>query len=87
MIFFKPDRIMAGVSSIEAEEVMRKLDNRFKGNLEGKAIATWGLSFKPNTDGMREAPSLVLIDSILKAAGIVQVFDSFAINEAKHYWR
>ncbi len=64
--------------------LFNKLNNRFQGNIEGKTIAMWGLSFKPNTDDMREVPSLVLVDSILKAGGNVQAFDPVAMKEARH---
>ena len=72
------------VNEYQKTVLFKKLNNRFQGNLKGKTIAMWGLSFKPNTDDMREAPSLVLVDSILKAGANVQAFDPVAINEAKH---
>lgn len=60
-----------------------KLNRHFQGELKGKTIALWGLAFKPGTDDMREAPSLVLIEK-LKAAGChVRAFDPVAINESK----
>jgi len=71
------------VNEYQKTVLFNKLNNRFQGNLKGKTIAMWGLSFKPNTDDMREAPSLVLIESILKAGGTVKAFDPVAINEAK----
>ena len=60
-----------------------KLNRHFEGELKGKTIALWGLAFKPGTDDMREAPSLVLIEK-LKAAGChVRAFDPVAINESR----
>ena len=51
--------------------------------LQGKRFAVWGLSFKPNTDDMREAPAVVVIDSLLKAGATVCAFDPEAIEECK----
>ena len=60
-----------------------KLNRYYQGELKGKTIALWGLAFKPGTDDMREAPSLVLIEK-LKAAGChVRAFDPVAMNESK----
>ena len=53
-------------------------------SLEGRTIALWGLSFKPETDDMREATSLVMIDLLRKAGAVVKVFDPVAIGECKH---
>lgn len=63
--------------------LFKKLLKQFNGNLEGKTIALWGLSFKPETDDMREAPSLVLIDKLLEAKAIVKVFDPVAMDECR----
>ena len=60
-----------------------KLYKHFNGELQGKTIALWGLAFKPGTDDMREAPSLVLIDKLLKAGCKVCAFDPVAIPEAQ----
>ncbi len=60
-----------------------KLYTYFKGNLKGKNIAIWGLAFKPNTDDMREAPSLVLINKLLQIGANVIAYDPVATEEAK----
>ncbi len=61
-----------------------KIVKRLGPDLSGKTIALWGLSFKPNTDDMREAPSLVLIDDLTKRGAKIVAFDPVAITEAKH---
>ncbi|RHJ49351.1 UDP-glucose dehydrogenase family protein [Bacteroides sp. AM10-21B] len=63
--------------------VFEKLNKAFNGNLKGKTIALWGLSFKPETDDMREAPALVVINELLKAGAKVKAFDPIAIEETK----
>ena len=54
----------------------------FKGELDGKCIAIWGLSFKPNTDDMREAPSRVLINALLAAGASIRAHDPEAMEVA-----
>lgn len=63
--------------------LFRKLANYFEGDLAGKVIAVWGLAFKPETDDIREAPSLVLIERLLEAGCRVQVYDPAAMKSAK----
>lgn len=63
--------------------LFRKVKTHFKGNLKGKKIAIWGLAFKPKTDDMREAPSLVIIDHLLKEGVEIVAYDPVAQNEAK----
>lgn len=58
-----------------------KLKDYFGGDLKGKRIALWGLSFKPETDDMREAPSLVIIDALVNAGAKVRVYDPVAMDE------
>jgi UDPglucose 6-dehydrogenase len=63
--------------------LFRKLQNYFGGDLKGRTIAVWGLSFKPRTDDIREAPSLVLIHSLLEAGAKVKVHDPVALENVR----
>lgn len=63
--------------------VFDKLLNAFGGDLKGKTIALWGLSFKPETDDMRESPALVVVDKLLQAGAVVKAFDPIAMEETK----
>ncbi|WP_319227631.1 UDP-glucose/GDP-mannose dehydrogenase family protein [Draconibacterium orientale] len=67
----------------QKEVLFNKLYKRFGGNLKGKKFAMWGLSFKPKTDDMREAPSLVIIEKLLKAGASVVGYDPVAMHEAE----
>lgn len=72
------------VNEMQKSVLFNKLYKVKGGDLNNKKIAVWGLSFKPDTDDMREAPSMVLINKLLEAGCIVQVFDPVAMPEAKH---
>jgi UDPglucose 6-dehydrogenase len=79
-------RVLKAVEEVNAYQkqvLFHKLERYFKSDLAGKTITIWGLSFKPNTDDMREAPSLVLIERLLQAGCKVRVFDPVAMPEAK----
>ena len=71
------------VNERQKEVLFDKLMKHFNGDIAGKSIAVWGLAFKPETDDMREAPSLILIDKIIAAGGNVKVYDPIAIEECQ----
>lgn len=71
------------VNEYQKTVLFKKLNDYYNGTLRGKTIALWGLSFKPKTDDLREAPSLVLINKLLEAGVRVRAYDPIAIDEAK----
>jgi UDPglucose 6-dehydrogenase len=80
-------RILEAVEDVNESQksvLFNKLTSSLGTDLSGKTFAMWGLSFKPNTDDMREAPSLVLIDKINAAGGRVVAYDPVAMPETKH---
>ena len=72
------------VNYAQKHVLTQKIVKRFGEDLSGKTIALWGLAFKPNTDDMREAPSLVLIEDLVKRGAKIVAFDPVALVEAKH---
>ena len=71
------------VNEFQKSILFHKLMNHYDGELEGKTVALWGLAFKPETDDMREATSLVTIELLLKAGCKVQVYDPVSMEECK----
>jgi len=76
-------KAVEAVNETQKSVLFRKLRKHFGDELHGKTIALWGLSFKAETDDMREATSLVVIDLLLKAGCTVRVFDPIAMTECK----
>lgn len=74
------------VNNRQKRRLFEKIEAHYKGELEGKIFALWGLAFKPETDDMREAPSRVLIDALLKAGASIQAYDPEAMNEAQRLY-
>lgn len=70
----------------QKQTLFNKLSSRFNGELEGKTFALWGLSFKPNTDDMREAPSRVLMEALWRAGAKVQAYDPEAMEETQRIY-
>ena len=71
------------VNEIQKTILFKKLQKHFNNDLKNKTIAIWGLAFKPETDDMREATSLIMIDLLLEAGCKVKVFDPIAMEECK----
>ncbi|MFA5528539.1 MAG: UDP-glucose/GDP-mannose dehydrogenase family protein [Peptostreptococcales bacterium] len=70
----------------QKQKLPQLLNQHFNSNIKDKIFAIWGLSFKPNTDDMRDAPSRVLIEFILKNGGTIQAYDPEAMTEAKRIY-
>ena len=80
-------RILEAVEAVNDAQksvLFNKINAYFGGELQGKTVAFWGLSFKPNTDDMREAPSVVIANLLLDAGAHVRAYDPVAMEEAKH---
>jgi UDPglucose 6-dehydrogenase len=79
-------RILEAVEAVNEDQkkvLFEKISRHYHGTLQNRVIAVWGLSFKPETDDMREAPSLVLISALLAAGAQVRVYDPVAMPEAR----
>ena len=70
----------------QKRRLFEKLSQHYGGDLKGKTIAVWGLSFKPNTDDMRAAPSRVLMESLWEAGATVRAYDPEAMDEARRIY-
>jgi UDPglucose 6-dehydrogenase len=71
------------VNDAQKEVLFNKVRTHYNNDLKGKIFALWGLSFKPKTDDMREAPSLVIIEKLLNAGASVVAYDPVAMHEAQ----
>lgn len=79
-------RVLTAVEEVNERQksiLFEKLQAQFQGDLKGKTIALWGLAFKPETDDMREAPALVLIDELQKVGCNIRAYDPAAAEECK----
>ncbi|MFZ9943380.1 MAG: UDP binding domain-containing protein, partial [Bacteroidia bacterium] len=71
------------VNDTQRTIIFDKIMNHFHNNISGKRIAVWGLAFKPDTDDIREAPALFLIEKLLNAGAVVSVFDPEAMGNVQ----
>ena len=81
-------KLLTLVDKVNKEQklvLVNKVLNHFNNDIEGKKFAIWGLAFKPNTDDMREAPSVVVINELLKLGAKVSAYDPEAMENAKFY--
>ncbi len=76
-------RAVEAVNQRQKHVLYTKINHYFNGDLEGKTVALWGLSFKPNTDDMREAPSRVLMERLWAAGATVRAYDPVAMQETR----
>lgn len=80
-------KILNAVMEVNQDQKTRlfpKMRNYFKGDLSNKHIAVWGLAFKPDTDDIREAPALYMIEALLNAGASISAFDPEAMANVKH---
>ncbi len=83
-------RILSAVEAVNNDQKsvpVKKLVKHFGEDFSGLTFALWGLSFKPNTDDMREAPSRVIIEQILSKGGQIKAYDPIAMQEAAHIFQ
>ena len=81
-------KILTVVDKINKDQkliIVKKLLAYFSDDIKNKHFAVWGLSFKPNTDDIREAPSLVIINELLKSGASITAYDPAAMETAKYY--
>lgn len=79
-------RVLKSVEDVNEDQksiLVKKFLNHFNHQVKGKTVGIWGLSFKPNTDDMREAPALVIIEALLKEGCKVKAYDPVAMHEAQ----
>lgn len=81
--------LLESVESVNERQkhvLQNKVEKHFNGDLQGKTFALWGLSFKPNTDDMREAPSRVVMEGLWEKGARVQAYDPVAMDETSHLY-
>ena len=83
---FKILKSVMKVNGLQKNVLTKKIRKFYKNELEGKTIGVWGLAFKPNTDDIREAPALVIIDELLHAGARIQAFDPEAMDNVREIY-
>ncbi len=81
-------RLLTMVDQVNKDQklvLVKKILKHYDNDIKGKKFGVWGLAFKPNTDDMREAPSVVIINELLKLGATVQAYDPEAMENAKFY--
>src|ERR1700760_2999558 len=81
---FKILNAVMDVNYIQKKVLFQKINAYYKGDLKGKKFAMWGLAFKPETDDIREAPALYIIDELVKEGAIITAFDPEAMPNIKN---
>ncbi len=76
-------KTVMGVNERQKAVLASKIESYFKGDLQGKTIAIWGLAFKPNTDDIREAPALYIIDQLLEKGASIRAYDPEAMDHIR----
>jgi UDPglucose 6-dehydrogenase len=82
---FKILRSVMDVNALQKHVIVEKVENYFGSDLSGKCFGIWGLAFKPNTDDIREAPALTIIEELLQRGATVKAFDPEAMEQVKDY--
>jgi len=80
-------RILSAVDNVNDDQkkvLVKKILKHYDNNIKGKTFSVWGLAFKPKTDDMREAPSITIIDELIKGGANVQAYDPASLHEAKN---
>jgi UDPglucose 6-dehydrogenase len=80
---FKILKSVMGVNDMQRQTIVDKIKKHFNNDLKNKHFALWGLAFKPDTDDIREAPALYIIDELIKAGATISAFDPEAMNNVE----
>ena len=79
-------KAVEAVNESQKRWALRKIEAQFGSDLSGRTFGVWGLAFKPNTDDMREAPAIVVVNGLLERGAQVRVTDPVALHEARRHF-